>query len=81
VASGQWPVGSGQWPVGGRAMGRSYRDLIAWQKSMNLAESIYHLTAAFPSEERFGLVTQMRRCAVSVPSNSINTITISQKDV
>jgi four helix bundle protein len=36
---------------------------------MSLAESIYHLTADFPSEERFGLVTQMRRCAVSVPSD------------
>jgi len=47
----------------------SYRDLLVWQKSMVLAKQIYLLTRAFPDDERFGLITQMRRAAVSVPSN------------
>ena len=46
-----------------------YRDLVAWQKSMALAETIYRATATFPLEERYGLTTQMRRAAVSIPSN------------
>jgi four helix bundle protein len=46
-----------------------YRDLIAWQKGMVLAKEIYRITRAFPSDERFGLVSQMRRAAVSIPSN------------
>jgi four helix bundle protein len=46
-----------------------YRDLIAWQKSMALAEVVYRETAAFPVEERYGLTSQMRRAAVSIPSN------------
>ena len=48
---------------------QSYRDLLVWQKSMALAKAIYQITAAFPSEEKFGLISQMRRAAVSVPSN------------
>ena len=48
---------------------RDYKDLQVWQKSMDLAERIYELTRTFPSEEKFGLVSQMRRAAVSVPSN------------
>lgn len=47
----------------------SYRDLLVWQKGMALAREIYHITRAFPSDERFGLVSQMRRAAVSIPSN------------
>lgn len=46
-----------------------YRDLAAWQRSMDLAKAIYHVTRAFPKEEIYGLRSQMRRCAVSVPSN------------
>jgi four helix bundle protein len=46
-----------------------YRDLIAWQKSMDLVEDIYLATQAFPQEERFGLTSQVRRAAASVPSN------------
>jgi len=46
-----------------------YRDLVAWQKSMALAEAVYRETAAFPVDERYGLTAQMRRAAVSVPSN------------
>ena len=48
---------------------QSYRDLLVWQKGMALARSIYSFTARFPESERFGLVNQMRRAAVSVPSN------------
>jgi four helix bundle protein len=48
---------------------QSYRDLIVWQKSVVLAKSLYQLTSRFPSEEKFGLISQIRRAAVSVPSN------------
>ena len=48
---------------------QSYRELICWQKGMLLARLIYRLTAGFPAEEKFGLVSQMRRAAVSIPSN------------
>ena len=48
---------------------QSYRDLLVWQKSVALAKEIYKITARFPAEEKFGLVSQMRRAAVSVPSN------------
>ncbi len=47
----------------------SYRDLLVWQKSMVLAKEIYLMTRCFPGDERFGLISQMRRAAVSVPSN------------
>ncbi len=47
----------------------SYRDLLVWQKGITLVKLIYQLTASFPPEERFGLIAQMRRAAVSVPSN------------
>ena len=46
-----------------------YRDLVAWQKAMSLAEMIYQKTADLPMEERYGLTAQMRRAAVSIPSN------------
>src|SRR5688572_9795877 len=46
-----------------------YRDLIAWQKAMTLAEVVYRETAEFPLEERYGLTAQMRRAVVSIPSN------------
>jgi four helix bundle protein len=48
---------------------RDYKDLHVWQKAMELAKQIYLLTSRFPSEEKFGLVSQLRRAAVSVPSN------------
>ncbi|HLA94368.1 MAG TPA: four helix bundle protein [Pyrinomonadaceae bacterium] len=47
----------------------SYKSLIVWQKSILLVKNIYILTAKFPGEEKFGLVSQMRRAAVSIPSN------------
>ena len=48
---------------------KCYRDLVAWQKSMDLVTEIYDSTQAFPRAEVFGLVSQLRRAAVSVPSN------------
>lgn len=48
---------------------QSYRELISWQKAMLLAKLTYKLTAKFPAEEKFGLISQMRRAAVSIPSN------------
>jgi len=48
---------------------RHYRDLIAWQKAMDLVVRVYEATKEFPPEERFGLTTQLRRAAVSVASN------------
>jgi four helix bundle protein len=48
---------------------RSYKDLIVWQKSMGLVEVIYRITENLPSKEQFGLISQMRRAAVSIPSN------------
>ncbi len=48
---------------------RNYRDLLVWQKSVDLTVSVYKIIRVFPKEELFGLVSQMRRCAVSVPSN------------
>jgi four helix bundle protein len=56
-------MGSGKAPI------RDYKDLQVWQKSMELAKHIYEMTLSFPSEEKFGLTSQMRRAAVSVPSN------------
>ena len=47
----------------------TYRDLLAWQKGIKLAKAVYQLTANYPLDERFGLSNQMRRCAVSIPSN------------
>ncbi|MCK4660417.1 MAG: four helix bundle protein [Phycisphaerae bacterium] len=48
---------------------RSYRDLIVWQKSMGLTKAIYDFSRLFPKEERYGLTSQMRRAAVSIPAN------------
>src|SRR6476659_1156091 len=48
---------------------RSYQDLVAWQKAMDLVELVYGATRGFPREEVYGLTSQVRRAAVSVPSN------------
>ena len=50
-------------------MVKSYKELLAYQKSYGLVLSIYELTQVFPGEERYGLTSQMRRSAVSIPSN------------
>jgi four helix bundle protein len=47
----------------------SYRDLLAWQKAMKLITEIYRVSQKFPSEELYGLISQMRRAAVSIPTN------------
>jgi four helix bundle protein len=47
----------------------SYRDLVAWQKAILLVEAVYRETHGWPADERFGLISQIRRAAVSVPSN------------
>lgn len=48
---------------------QDFRDLIVWQKAMQLTKLVYALTAKFPPDERFGLTLQLRRAAISVPSN------------
>jgi four helix bundle protein len=48
---------------------RSYHDLIAWQKAVDLVTEIYGVTRSFPKEEIYGLTSQLRRAAVSIPSN------------
>ncbi|MBX2851802.1 MAG: four helix bundle protein [Phycisphaeraceae bacterium] len=53
----------------GDARINSYRDLHVWQRAVELVEEIYKLSTLFPSDERFGLTSQIRRAAVSVPSN------------
>lgn len=48
---------------------RSHKDLVVWQKGIDLVQAVYRLTAELPQEERFGLSSQLRRAAVSIPSN------------
>ena len=50
-------------------MVNSHKDLLVWQRSMDLVESVYRITSTLPASEQFGLVAQMRRSEVSVPSN------------
>ena len=48
---------------------RSYRDLLIWQRGIELAKAVYEITRTFPSYERYGLSNQLQRAAVSIPSN------------
>jgi four helix bundle protein len=50
-------------------MKRDYKDLTVWQKAIDLVTEVYKATRGFPKEELYGLTSQLRRCAVSVPSN------------
>ena len=50
-------------------MGKPHHELIVWQKAIEFVKRIYQVTSEFPSEEKFGLVSQMRRSAVSIASN------------
>jgi four helix bundle protein len=76
----QWPVVSGLWSVvsdlclefekGEREMSvRDYRDLITWQKAMDVVIECYRIGGAFPKSELYGLTSQLQRAAVSVPAN------------
>jgi len=56
-------------PAKGGAMPRPHQNLDAWQQAMRLVRMTYLATRSFPTDERFGLITQMRRAAVSIPSN------------
>ena len=48
---------------------QTYKDLLVWQKSIELTVELYKVTKLLPQEEKFGLISQMRRCCVSIPSN------------
>lgn len=48
---------------------KSFKDLLVWQKGMLIVERIYELSLKFPNDEQFGLVSQLRRAAVSIPLN------------
>lgn len=48
---------------------KTYKDLIVWQRSIQLVTTVYSLTKTFPSDERFGLVSQLNRAVISIPSN------------
>lgn len=48
---------------------RHYKELLIWKKGMEITANVYRMTARFPAEEKYGLASQMRRAAVSVPSN------------
>ena len=50
-------------------MGTSLRDLVVWQKAVQMSLAVYKFTSGFPASERFGLTNQLRRAAVSVASN------------
>lgn len=52
-----------------RSAKQSFRDLQVWQRAMQLTTGVYQLTRTFPREETFGLISQLRRSAVSIPSN------------
>ena len=48
---------------------KSFRDLIVWNKGIELVKNVYEVTKTFPEEERYGLSSQMKRAAISIPSN------------
>jgi four helix bundle protein len=53
----------------GKLAAQSFRDLVVWQRAMQLTVAVYRLTQNFPHEEQYGLTSQIRRSAVSIPSN------------
>src|ERR1700731_3796084 len=69
VASGEWLAPEKTAVLSGRDKAKHYKELLVWQKGKSLAKSVYGLTARFPTDERFGLVSQMPRAAISVPSS------------
>ena len=69
VGSWVWGVEIGHPLKGESNMLQSYRDLLVWQKALELAVRIYRVSERFPKSEIYGLTSQLRRAAVSVPSN------------
>jgi four helix bundle protein len=75
IGNRQWAIGNGGEVAAMDDSGtprdsiRSYRDLSAWQRARQLALHVYRATQTFPNDERFGMTSQVRRSAVSVPSN------------
>ena len=55
---------------------KTHKDLDIWKLGIELVTKIYGMTKNFPKEEIYGLASQMRRCAVSIPSNSLNTLKV-----
>ena len=53
----------------GEVKASDYKDLLVWQKGITLVKQVYQITRTFPDDEKFGLVSQMRRAAISIPSN------------
>ena len=71
MGSGEWGVESGEQEAGEFAVAlQNYRDLEVWQRAMTLAEDCYMVTREFPRDELFGLTSQIRRAAVSIPANN-----------
>ena len=69
---GVWGMGYGVWDMryGVWGMGiKTHRDLDVWKKSRELVKHVYKLTSAFPDSEKYGLISQVQRASVSVPSN------------
>ena len=71
MVSDQWSVGcrKANYKVTEKVAAQSFRDLVVWQRSIQLAAKIYRFTNSFPKEEMYGLTSQLRRSAVSIPSN------------
>ena len=72
-------MASGWWPVDTVTV-KQYSELVAWQKAMDLVVVVYKITKGFPKEELYGLSSQMRRAAVSVPSNIAEGQSRSSRD-
>src|SRR3954471_17124477 len=73
LANRRWMARDFRWFAGCRPTGMrastSFRELNVWQQAMDLVEEVYAISNRFPSDERFGLTAQLRRAAVSIPSN------------
>jgi four helix bundle protein len=69
VVSDQIVAWKAEYKVESKVAARSFRELVVWQRSIELATAVYRLTRGFPKEEIYGLASQIRRSAVSVPSN------------
>jgi four helix bundle protein len=69
VVSDQIVAWKAEYKVESKVAARSFRELVVWQRSIELSTAVYRLTRGFPKEEIYGLASQIRRSAVSVPSN------------